>query len=89
MNLLTTSGQEIFFSQRQAPCFLETQSLLGVPAPGVSKYQVMSSKIFVSNLNGFLLITWSASFTFLAMGRLWPWDNSCTGRMDEHRKNTG
>mgnify|MGYP006246436899 FL=1 len=24
-------------------------------------------------LNGFLLITWSASFTFLAMGRLWPW----------------
>jgi hypothetical protein len=32
-------------------------------------------------LNGFLLITWSASFTFLAMGRLWPWDNSCVGRM--------
>jgi ion channel len=28
-------------------------------------------------LNGFLLITWSASFTFLAMGRLWPWDNRC------------
>lgn len=28
-------------------------------------------------LNGFLLITWSASFTFLAMGRLWPWDNQC------------
>jgi hypothetical protein len=27
-------------------------------------------------LNGFLLITWSASFTFLAMGRLWPWDQS-------------
>lgn len=26
-------------------------------------------------LNGFLLITWSASFTFVAMGRLWPWDN--------------
>ncbi|MAT95414.1 MAG: transporter [Halioglobus sp.] len=23
-------------------------------------------------LNGLLLITWSASFTFLAMGRLWP-----------------
>ena len=34
-------------------------------------------------LNGFLLITWSASFTFLAMGRLWPWDNSCVGRMDK------
>lgn len=26
-------------------------------------------------LNGFLLITWSASFTFLAMGHLWPWAN--------------
>lgn len=23
-------------------------------------------------LNGLMLITWSASFTFLAMGRLWP-----------------
>lgn len=29
----------------------------------------------VEALNGFLLITWSASFTFLAMGRLWPWDD--------------
>lgn len=29
-------------------------------------------------LNGFLLITWSASFTFLAMGRLWPWANQCS-----------
>ncbi|MCX2982702.1 two pore domain potassium channel family protein [Halieaceae bacterium IMCC14734] len=28
-------------------------------------------------LSGFLLITWSASFTFLAMGRLWPWENHC------------
>jgi hypothetical protein len=28
-------------------------------------------------LNGFLLITWSASFTFLPMGRLWPRDNQC------------
>ena len=28
-------------------------------------------------LNGFLLITWSASFTFLAMGRFWPWENRC------------
>ena len=27
-------------------------------------------------LNGFLLITWSASFTFLAMGRLWPWEST-------------
>lgn len=31
----------------------------------------------VEALNGFLLITWSASFTFLAMGRLWPWENPC------------
>lgn len=33
----------------------------------------------VEALNGFFLITWSASFTFLAMGRLWPWDSQCTG----------
>jgi Ion channel len=31
----------------------------------------------VEALNGFMLITWSASFTFLAMGRLWPWENQC------------
>ena len=31
----------------------------------------------VESLNGFLLITWSASFTYLAMGRLWPWDGQC------------
>ncbi|MEM8500808.1 MAG: ion channel [Pseudomonadota bacterium] len=31
----------------------------------------------VETLNGFLLITWSASFTYLAMGRLWPaWSES-------------
>ncbi len=31
----------------------------------------------METLNGFLLITWSASFTFLAMGRLWPlWPQS-------------
>lgn len=36
----------------------------------------------IEALNGFLLITWSASFTYLAMGRLWPWDNSCSSRMD-------
>tara|TARA_R110001592_G_scaffold319630_1_gene597357 strand:- start:827 stop:1282 length:456 start_codon:yes stop_codon:yes gene_type:complete len=28
-------------------------------------------------LNGFLLITWTASFTFLAMGRLWTWKVCC------------
>lgn len=27
----------------------------------------------VETLNGLLLITWSGSFTFLAMGRQWPW----------------
>lgn len=31
-------------------------------------------------LNGFLLITWSASFTFLAMGHLWPWANKGAAR---------
>ena len=25
-------------------------------------------------LNGLMLITWSASFTFIAMKRLWPWN---------------
>ena len=29
----------------------------------------------IETLNGLLLISWSASFTFVAMGRLWPWDN--------------
>jgi Ion channel len=38
-------------------------------------------------LNGFLLITWSASFTFLAMGRLWLWDYPRTG-IDKHREQT-
>ena len=27
---------------------------------------------FIEALNGFMLVTWSASSTFLAMGRLWP-----------------
>lgn len=31
----------------------------------------------IETLNGFLLITWSASFTFLAMGKLWPWHDCC------------
>lgn len=30
----------------------------------------------IEALNGFLLITWSASYTFLAMGRLWTWETS-------------
>lgn len=37
----------------------------------------------VESLNGLLLITWSASFTFLAMGRLWPWDDKCTPVKDK------
>jgi len=39
----------------------------------------------VETLNGFLLITWSASFTFLAMGRLWTWDDCCDDN-DQGRK---
>ncbi len=31
----------------------------------------------IETLNGLLLIAWSASFTFLAMGRLWPWTECC------------
>jgi|TARA_Y100001933_G_scaffold232719_1_gene251486 hypothetical protein len=31
----------------------------------------------VESLNGLLLIAWSASFIYLAMGRLWPW-TPCT-----------
>ena len=27
----------------------------------------------VEALNGLLLITWSGSFIYIAMGRLWPW----------------
>lgn len=33
----------------------------------------------IETLNGFLLITWSASFTYLAMSRLLPWNNRCNG----------
>mgnify|MGYP000396487989 FL=1 len=36
----------------------------------------------IEALNGFFLITWSASFTFLAMGRLWPWSNQCVTNTD-------
>jgi len=32
---------------------------------------------FIEALNGLMLVTWSASFTFLAMGRLWP-DACCS-----------
>ncbi len=31
----------------------------------------------IETLNGFLLITWSASFTYLAMNRLLHWSNQC------------
>ena len=41
----------------------------------------------VEALNGFMLITWSASFTFLAMGRLWPWENQC-GKPSRHVNST-
>jgi Ion channel len=29
----------------------------------------------IETLNGLLLITWTASYTFLAMSRLWHWDD--------------
>ena len=38
-------------------------------------------------LNGFFLITWSASFTFIAMGRLWPWENSFKGDKQVEMEN--
>jgi len=31
----------------------------------------------IEALNGLFLIAWSASFTFLVMGRLWPWSECC------------
>lgn len=30
----------------------------------------------IEALNGLLLITWSGSFIYIAMGRLWPWQTS-------------
>ncbi len=33
----------------------------------------------IETLNGFLLITWSASFTYLAMNRLLAWNDRCGG----------
>ncbi len=32
----------------------------------------------VEALNGLLLIAWSGSFIYLAMGRLWPWQSCAT-----------
>ena len=40
----------------------------------------------METLNGFLLITWSASFTFLAMGRLWSWSDSCDSVEKKRKK---
>ncbi|MEQ8515683.1 MAG: potassium channel family protein [Alphaproteobacteria bacterium] len=40
----------------------------------------------VEALNGLLLIAWSGSFIFLAMGRLWPWQ-SCVE--PSRRRHTG
>lgn len=33
--------------------------------------------VAVTFLLHYRLLLWSASFTFLAMGWLWPWDNRC------------
>lgn len=41
----------------------------------------------VEALNGLLLIAWSASFIYLAMGRLWPWTPCAEpGAVPENRK---
>ena len=40
----------------------------------------------IEALNGFFLITWSASFTFLAMGQLWPWGSQCVTSADKGGK---
>jgi len=37
----------------------------------------------VEALNGLLLIGWSASFTYLAMGRLWPWAECVAPRLSQ------
>lgn len=34
----------------------------------------------IEALNGLLLITWSGSFIYLAMGRLWPWERCVPSR---------
>jgi hypothetical protein len=31
----------------------------------------------IEALNGLMLITWSASFTFIVMKKLWPWQDGC------------
>ncbi len=41
----------------------------------------------VEALNGLLLIAWSASFTFVAMGRLWPWSECCD--VEDHKSTKG
>ncbi|NQY26151.1 MAG: two pore domain potassium channel family protein [Piscirickettsiaceae bacterium] len=43
----------------------------------------------METLNGFLLITWSASFTFLAMGHLWQWENCCDVSSEEAQSHKG
>ncbi|MBL4679120.1 MAG: two pore domain potassium channel family protein [Pseudomonadales bacterium] len=40
----------------------------------------------IETLNGLLLITWTASFTFLAMSRLWHWNDGCCGTEDKENK---
>ncbi len=40
----------------------------------------------IEALNGLMLIAWSASFAFLAMGRLWPWTECCDNEDDISEK---
>ncbi len=41
----------------------------------------------VEALNGLLLIAWSGSFTFLAMGRLWPWQECISSDSEKDSKH--
>ena len=41
----------------------------------------------VEALNGLLLIAWSGSFIYIAMGRIWPWKPCFPGQMNTPRNS--
>lgn len=43
----------------------------------------------VEALNGLLLIAWSGSFIYLAMGRLWPWERCAEPRRPAQMRRAG
>ncbi len=64
-----TNGTEVY--EFNSAIYL---SLLSYSSLGFSGIQPIGALRFIAGfeaLNGLLLITWSASFTFLAMGKLW------------------